>query len=276
MPGTTEKVIVVGLCGKKRAGKDTIGNHLVKKYGFYRLAFADPLKKACQEIFGLSGDQTWGDGKDSIDEYWQHSPRELFQAVGTELLRRQLPNHCPNITDKIWIKSIDRKIQELVKQGINRIVITDVRFLDEFEFVKRQSALQIDVAASKKALTKEQSTFYLKLDTKRRCVKSGIIDLKRPLQQPTRSGYTIKVHRTSALPTENTSASPTEHTSSSHTENTSASPTENTSASLTRSSTNTHVSEVECELFKCDFELMNDNSIESIHAKVDALCRNIL
>ena len=50
MQDNTEIVIVEGLCWKKRVGKDTIGNHLVEKYGFYRLAFADLLKK------GLSGD----------------------------------------------------------------------------------------------------------------------------------------------------------------------------------------------------------------------------
>ena len=127
---------IVGLCGKKRAGKDTIGNYLVQKHGFYRLAFADPLKVACQEIFGLSHDQTWGDEKDTIDPYWKHSPRELFQTIGTDLLRKNMSTYCPNITENIWIKSMDRKIQMLIKKGYQKFVITDVRFPDEFDYVK--------------------------------------------------------------------------------------------------------------------------------------------
>ena len=59
---------------------------------------------------------------------------------------------------------MDRKIQELVKQGIHRIVITDVRFLDEFEFVKRWG------------------------------VKSGLSESAGSLQKPIRHGYMIKVH----------------------------------------------------------------------------------
>ena len=37
---------LIGLVGKKRAGKDTVAATLVEGFGFVRYAFADPLKAA--------------------------------------------------------------------------------------------------------------------------------------------------------------------------------------------------------------------------------------
>jgi len=44
---------VVGLCGYKGSGKDTVGAHLVKMYGFERRAFADKLKEAVAALFAI-------------------------------------------------------------------------------------------------------------------------------------------------------------------------------------------------------------------------------
>lgn len=130
-------IIVVGLTGRKRSGKDTTGHHLIEKYGFVRIAFADALKEACKSIFDFSDDQVYGDElKDNIDDYWGHSPREILQLVGTELFRDELPKLCKNISDDIWIRSVERKIQNLQKKGYTRFVITDIRYPNEAEFVK--------------------------------------------------------------------------------------------------------------------------------------------
>jgi hypothetical protein len=131
-----QDVIVIGITGRKRSGKDTIGEYLVDQYGFVRVAFADALKEACKIIFGFTDDQVYGDvSKETIDEYWQHSPREILQKVGTELFREKLPEICNNITNNIWIKSVERKINNLMIQGHTRFVITDVRFPNELAFI---------------------------------------------------------------------------------------------------------------------------------------------
>lgn len=53
-------MLVVGISGRKGSGKDTIGAHLVSKYDFKRVAFADSLKDACADIFGFTHDQLHG------------------------------------------------------------------------------------------------------------------------------------------------------------------------------------------------------------------------
>ncbi len=131
-------MIIIGITGRKRSGKDTIGEYLVKNHGFVRVAFADALKEACKIIFGFSDEQVYGDElKEVVDKYWNHSPREILQKVGSELFRDQLSIVCENIGNDIWIRSVERKIENLQKQGFDRFVVTDVRFENELNFIKK-------------------------------------------------------------------------------------------------------------------------------------------
>lgn len=133
---------IIGVTGRKRSGKDTIGSYLVEKYGFVRVAYADALKEACKNIFGFSDEQLYGDDlKEVVDEYWGHTPREILQKVGTELFRERLPQLCTYISNDIWIRSVERKIQNLAKQGVSKIVITDIRFPNEIEFITRSGGV---------------------------------------------------------------------------------------------------------------------------------------
>jgi Deoxynucleotide monophosphate kinase len=132
-------LVVFGMSGRKRSGKDTSGERLVNEHGFVRIAFADSLKEACIAIFGFSREQVYGDDfKEVIDEYWEYSPREVLQKVGTELFREVIPqdNVLPKIGKDIWVRTVERKILNLAKQGHRRFVITDVRFPNELAFLK--------------------------------------------------------------------------------------------------------------------------------------------
>jgi Deoxynucleotide monophosphate kinase len=131
-------LIVVGMTGRKRSGKDTSGERLVRDHGFVRVAFADALKEACISVFGFSNEQVYGDDlKEVVDEYWGYSPREVLQKVGTELFREAISreNVLPEIGKNIWVRTIERKILNLARQGHRRFVITDVRFPNELAFL---------------------------------------------------------------------------------------------------------------------------------------------
>jgi len=136
-----EPIILIGITGRKRSGKDTIGNYLVNNHGFVRVAFADALKDACQIIFGLTSEQVYGDLKEIKDKYWDYEPRELLQIVGTDLFREALPNKLKKIGPDIWIRSVDRKIKQLMESGYKRFVITDIRFPNELEFIKNNNGI---------------------------------------------------------------------------------------------------------------------------------------
>ena len=42
---------IIGLCGEKGSGKDTICEFLSKIYNVKRVAFADPLKESLKDLF---------------------------------------------------------------------------------------------------------------------------------------------------------------------------------------------------------------------------------
>lgn len=45
--------MIIGFCGRARAGKDTATAYLIKQYNFERRSFADPVKKSIAETFNI-------------------------------------------------------------------------------------------------------------------------------------------------------------------------------------------------------------------------------
>ena len=114
--------MIILLTGKAGSGKDTVADYLVANYGFKKAFFADTLKKAVKEVFGLTDLQAYDrEEREKVIPYWGYSPRQMFQLIGTEVFR----NHF----DKdIWVKSLRYK----VLQDLNsNWVISDSRFPNE-------------------------------------------------------------------------------------------------------------------------------------------------
>ena len=55
--------VVIGVCGRKRAGKDEVAKAL-EVLGFRRAAFADPLKRMVYRTFNVKYNQLYGDDKE--------------------------------------------------------------------------------------------------------------------------------------------------------------------------------------------------------------------
>ena len=123
--------MLIGICGKAGAGKDTIGDYIVENYSFKKIALADPIKRMVKDVFVLDDYAVYDrDAREKELEKWPGwSVRRLLQIIGTELFRN-------NIDDSVWVKSLFYRIQEDI--GSNYIV-TDVRFPNELEFLKENS-----------------------------------------------------------------------------------------------------------------------------------------
>lgn len=53
--------MILGIAGRKGSGKDTVGDYLVARHGFVRVAFADPVKRVARDLWPhLGEDQLWG------------------------------------------------------------------------------------------------------------------------------------------------------------------------------------------------------------------------
>jgi len=116
------------MVGKAGSGKDTVGDYLIKNYGFNKIALADPIKRLVKDIFVLD-DHTVYDrvAREQPLEKWPNwTVRKLLQYIGTELFRN-------NIDEAIWVKSLWYKIQE---DRANNYIISDVRFENEQKYFK--------------------------------------------------------------------------------------------------------------------------------------------
>jgi dephospho-CoA kinase len=141
---TPELPRIVGLCGKKQSGKDTVGDYLCEEYGYKKIAMANALKMGCKNIFGLTEEQINGDLKEVDDDFWKVTPRQILQFVGTDLLRNKLVSLIPHIKQDIWIEVVRKQILNEWKQHPKtKFVITDIRFQNEIHFIQELNGIVI-------------------------------------------------------------------------------------------------------------------------------------
>jgi hypothetical protein len=132
---------IIAICGAKRVGKDLLANYICEKYEYKKIAFADPLKQCVKGLFNFSADQV-GDShlKDQVDERWGITPRKALQFFGTEVLQYKMQEMLPDVGRKFLAYSLVANLREDVPY-----VISDMRFLHEFEEIKKLGAFVIRV-----------------------------------------------------------------------------------------------------------------------------------
>lgn len=127
------RVEVVGISGWARTGKDTVAAHLVEKYGYTRMSFADPMREAlCRLDPLITVGEMQGVGLASAVEGlgWEAlkslSPdvRGLMQRMGTEVGRDMFGQN-------FWV---DTAIDSIADGS--KVVFADVRFPNEAEAIK--------------------------------------------------------------------------------------------------------------------------------------------
>ena len=130
-----QRMILIGIAGKKGSGKDSVADYLCAQYRFQKRAFADPLKQICQILFQLE-DQQLSDPilKETIDDRWQLSPRQMFQKIGTDLFRNHYDPH-------IWLDHFKSWYFQHALE--THIVCNDVRFQNECDLIHELGGIVI-------------------------------------------------------------------------------------------------------------------------------------
>lgn len=160
--------MIIGLVGNKGVGKDTVADYLVI-HNYQKFAFAGILKEATKILFNWS-DEKVINNKELLDENWNVTPREILQLLGTECLRDII---SPKINTTITfngntksfsfhVKRLFLDIKELIKLNQN-IVISDIRFQDEIDFVKfiGGNIIKIDRKIEKNKFSQHKSENYV-------------------------------------------------------------------------------------------------------------------
>lgn len=117
---------IIGICGPARSGKDTLADSFAEIFKEYKvktqkLSFAKELKYECKSFvkrtLGIDIFTEITEEKDII--------RPLLVTWGTHVRRK--------LNDNVWIEALEKRMHS------NKIVIiSDVRFENEFNWVKKQ------------------------------------------------------------------------------------------------------------------------------------------
>jgi len=138
--------MIIAFAGRKQSGKTTACEFTANVFSqttqqnsaIYN--FADPLKKMCIDIFGLTYEQCYGTD-DQKNEYvnckWPDSEevmsaREVMQYVGTNVFRKMQHN--------VWSEATIRKIKD---ENLPLALIADCRFPNEVEAVRSAGGLVV-------------------------------------------------------------------------------------------------------------------------------------
>jgi len=133
----SSKPTLIGLTGVAGAGKDSVRSILEKHYDYDGLAFADPIRDmltALLDSIGLSGEWlTDRELKEKDIPELGLSYRKMAQALGTEWGRQ--------LKESLWLDIAAAKIAMYRQYDSPGVVISDVRFPNEAEWVKAQGGV---------------------------------------------------------------------------------------------------------------------------------------
>lgn len=124
---------LIGLAGAARSGKDTTGEILSRLLGYPTYALASPIKEHCNGLCYWDERHSNGDLKEVVDPFWGFSPRHAYQTMGTEWARTLL-------RDDFWLKRAEKVYEEH-----GSLIVTDIRFQNEADFIRKNGGQIIHV-----------------------------------------------------------------------------------------------------------------------------------
>jgi len=132
--------MIIGLIGNTRVGKDTVADYLVNNYNFKKYSFSEQIKIITKTIFSWDDNKLNNNDKDNIDEEFGIIPRDFYKWLGTDIMQHEFDKkfkHCNLPKKSIWAYSVMKKINHDLNNNDDNIVITDFRFLHEFNLFNK-------------------------------------------------------------------------------------------------------------------------------------------
>lgn len=131
----------LGITGLAGSGKDTVAELIKENYTGNTMlyALADPLKQACATAFGIPVDDFYDEiKKEEIEPFWGLTRRDILQRFGTKAMRNTFGND-------FWIKRAQNFVEHAEKQDIDLLVVTDIRFNNEAEWLINMGGILVEV-----------------------------------------------------------------------------------------------------------------------------------
>lgn len=142
-------MLMLGVTGFARSGKDHAADYLARHMNMYKYAFAEPLKTMLKSVFGDHFHE--GDRSEICPETCK-SYRVMMQTLGTDLGREMW-------NPQVWINLVEKKRKEVEDQGkrpdVYRaafrgepprgMILSDVRFDSEAEYLQRHGGVIVEI-----------------------------------------------------------------------------------------------------------------------------------
>lgn len=127
--------MLIGITGMKRSGKDQFAAYLQAhlnrrvRFGKYTLdSYAAPLREFCFKTHGVTAEN-----REQVKVLnGKMTGRQLLQRIGTEVARQVSPD--------FWVEALRHRIT-----GNSNVIITDVRFNDEAQFIIDQGGFVVKI-----------------------------------------------------------------------------------------------------------------------------------
>lgn len=143
---------LIGIAGPAGSGKNTVADIIADQHDCVQYSFAAPLKQMLQLGLGLTRHDTDGYRKEQVHPVYGKSTRQMMQTLGTEWGRNM-------VHPDIWVMATADYCTALHKENQRlAIVLTDVRFNNEADWVRNQGGIIIHLSRPSAAPVAEHAS----------------------------------------------------------------------------------------------------------------------
>jgi hypothetical protein len=124
--------MIIGITGKARNGKDSVGQVLVQDYGFVKHSFAAALKSLLRDVNPIV-DKHGNHIQDylhSLEGSWERLKENPDAGGEVRRLLQELGTCIRGLNDSFWLEVVKNQVMADLSTG-GDVVLTDVRFVNE-------------------------------------------------------------------------------------------------------------------------------------------------